>query len=633
MSALSQFLQQQPVSLQAERVAEIQAEMRALRVNDKEPPSSAQAASWLHLYQQLLPHMEKWLHHNLNPERLSLYQTFFRELEGWYSTTDAPNTEDQNTTEKRRHHFTIVIPVADRPQQLQQCLHSLQTLCQTYQYGGTTENSYPMVTVLIADDSNRPDSITKIQQLGHQLNQSGLECLYFGLSEQQSIVEEIPPSLHHDLHRTLSELNPIHTHKGASATRNLALLKLMALQQQHPERRALFWFVDSDQEFQVTVEDQPDPLYCINYLYQLDQLFQRRTETVMVTGKLVGDPPVSPTVMASNLLLDLNTFLTQLAEQEADQPCQFHQAEAHQQGEAAYHDMTDLFGYAPPSSPYRYLCDLKGEHNHSHCLSRFAERLSLFFYGEHPTRHTHFQPGEQTLFESCQPARTVYTANYVMTYSGVDAFLPFASLKLRMAGPALGRLLQQRLGKRFLSANLPMLHKRTLEGLGRAEHRPGVDATPSHSEQKIDLSVEFERQFYGDVLLFSLEPLIQSGFPEQPLSETVVQQQLAKSEQRLRRRYSQLSTEIESRLETFTHLCARKQQWWNQSRHPALPLIDPFIENIRSNFLAEASVWRKINSDKHRKLRLEEIADALLHYPSDQENWRRLQHKLQQVPR
>ena len=56
-----------------------------------------------------------------------------------------------------------------------------------------------------------------------------------------------------------------------------------------------------------------------------------------------------------------------------------------------------------------------------------------------------------------------------------------------------------------------MLHSRTIEQTGQSEFRPGIE----RGHDRIDLSGEYERQFYGDVMLFSIEDLIEQGFPHQ----------------------------------------------------------------------------------------------------------------------
>lgn len=97
-------------------------------------------------------------------------------------------------------------------------------------------------------------------------------------------------------------------------------------------------------------------------------------------------------------------------------------------------------------------------------------------------------------------------------------FIPYAPLRLRMSGPTMGRLLQAELGPRFVSANLPMLHKRTLETTGQSEFRPGVE----DDSAVIDLCGEFERQFHGDVMLFSMQQLTAQGYPGKVLDMAAI---------------------------------------------------------------------------------------------------------------
>ncbi len=70
-----------------------------------------------------------------------------------------------------------------------------------------------------------------------------------------------------------------------------------------------------------------------------------------------------------------------------------------------------------------------------------------------------------------------------------------------MAGLVFGRIIKAKLAAGFVSANLLMLHKRRVDDLGQSEYRSGVE----HESEKVGLSDEFERQFYGDVMLFSME--------------------------------------------------------------------------------------------------------------------------------
>ena len=570
-------------------------------------PLPHRAETLIPLYHQAISRAEQdYTNAPLSPTCLTQSQTLYRELEEWITHTEADD----------RHHFIITIPVADRPQQLERCLHSLYQLCEKFHYGQNSRGDYQKLTLLISDDSITTEGQTAIRQLTQQFSHRGIESIYFGPIEQQALLNQFSTAEQNILQRVAPLPRTAEQHKGASTTRNLAYLKLAELSQQH-SGKLLFWFVDSDQEFRVNLSDgeHEDELYSINYLYQFDRIFTERSP-VMVTGKLVGDPPVSPTVMANNLLLDLNHFLSQLAEQAQESPCQFHKGENHQEGEAAYHDMTDLFGYPVPPDAYEYRCTLDGAHDHSTCLNGFTRQLNAFFYGEHPTRRSYHQP--EPLEQSIKPARTVYTANYLFTPEGLNAFIPFAALKLRMAGPMLGRLLEQGLGDRFLSVNLPMVHKRTLDDSTEAEHRPGV--TQGKERPQIDLSGEFERQFYGDVMLFTLERLVKQEYPTTQLSHSELMQALQQTEQQMRARYLTQQQQITERLQQFEQQLNNPSAWWNNSQQPP-KTVQLFIQNIRRNFLQQAPVWKQINSDKHRNKRLQSIADALLDYPLDRQAW------------
>lgn len=560
------------------------------------------------LYRQALHHAEGWLIQEVfSPSAVTTLQALYREQAAWIS----------QSTEDRRHHIVITIPVADRPQQLERCLQSLVTLCQQFHYGRNSEGWFNKVSLLIADDSLQPENQQAIRRLTAEMERHGINAHYFGNEEQQALLTKFPEAALQPLQQTIPRPQQ-GQHNGASTTRNLAYLKLDELSKtRYKGEPLLFWFVDSDQEFRINLpqpEGEYEP-YCINYLFHFDQIFHQHNP-IMVTGKLVGDPPVSPTVMAGNLLYDLNHFLQHLHNTTRSSGCPFHQPQSRREGEAAYHDMTDLFGYPLPDTPYPFLCREEGEHTMWKTLHHFTHRLDAFFYGEHPTRRAYHAP--QPLEETIQPARTVYTANYIFTPEGLQAFIPFAALKLRMAGPMLGRFLQQQWGDRFLSANLPMVHKRTLDQQSRAEHRPGVEATI----QQIDLSTEFERQFYGDVMLFSIIQLCEAGFPQQTLPHEQLMEQLQITEQQIRTRYLQQRETITERLQQLNNQWKEESGWWHSVETDSA--MKQFSENLSHNFLKQATVWQQIEDPQHRAQRLTAIASAIFHYREDQQAWQAL---------
>ena len=480
-------------------------------------------------YHQAIPVIEKQLwQQGMTGDLLDAYHQVFQELEALIYM--------QGSDE--RHEFVVVIPVADRPQHLQDCLQSLFILCERYQYGGKHNNDYAKVSALIADDSREMDNIRQHKQMASRFTEQGLPVIYFGIEQQLAQLDKMTPDGRKQLKNIIGEnAAAAFYHKGASITRNITYLKLRELADE--KCRPLFFFVDSDQEFQVKVSDGRTErnIYAVNYFYYLDQIFSRQDVTLL-TGKVVGDPPVSPSVMAGNFLEDITAYLHQVSRLTAEGNCVFH-GDIHQADDASYHDMAELFGFKSASAAFEYHCELMGKHDHIACFNAFAGKINHFFDGEHPTRKTYYQ--YEDVMSNVKAARTVYTGNYVISPEAIDYFIPFAMLKLRMAGPTLGRILKSRIGARFVSANLPMLHKRTVETMGRSEFRPGIE----HHADLVDLSGEFERQYFGDVMLFTMEQQAQRGFPRQPVAQQELQDMVQSIDHMLYEKYQQKNCILE----------------------------------------------------------------------------------------
>ncbi len=540
-----------------------------------------------------------WQSHDIEAH-LAEYQQHFANIERAYANGEPDN----------RYSFLIIIPVADRPQHLQSCLESLQTQLKLYGYGTGSDST--RVSVLIADDSKQPDSITRHQSITKSFNQRGLKIEYFGFNEQINLIQ----SLSDDERGSFADIignNPLDAfyHKGASIMRNITYLKLAQMQDQ----QTLFYFIDSDQEFNtlIDVNGKSIKLDAINFFYHLDQLF--RTQNIEVlTGKVVGDPPVSPAVMAGNFLEDVITFFQQLSQLDGDGVCQFHQHKQMKADDASYHDMADLFGFRTSEHSYRYQCTLEGSHNHTACLQAFAEKLNTFFDGEHPTRKSFFeyQPPSSTV-----SARTIYTGNYIFKPSALRYFIPFAPLKLRMAGPVLGRIIKAETGGRFVSSYLPMLHKRTVDELGASEFRPGVE----HSNELTDLSGEFERQYFGDVMLFSIEQLTTQGYPQITISSEAVANTVKAIDTEMQQRYLQKQQIINTSMQTLQQLLDNNTHWWHQSSPDAVRQTQHFIDTIRNNFKPDAKGYQMIGSATRRDERLNQIITAIAHYPEVRKQW------------
>lgn len=561
---------------------------------------------WVALFEDALPVVEEavWSAGGPDAEVLSDYRAAFREWEALIARRG----------EDRRHRFFVIIPVADRPHHLRNILDSLLDQCREFGYGGFS-GTFRKVVAIIADDSADTATIRCNRQLAREYERAGLRCIYFGAEAQQQMLDALSSDERTRLAAVLGhpETTGIH-HKGASITRNLAALFVSGFD----ESDALFLFVDSDEQFKIRLAE-PDgdrDLGALSYFHALDRLFRRR-EVQVATGKVVGDPPVSPAVMTANFLADVIAFLEQMAAADPGGPCRFHRT-TEPGGDGAYHDMAALFGLPASREPYRYRCSLRGTHDHAACLHDFAARLDRFFDGEHLTRPTCYRYSDPVA--TAQPARTVYTGNYVLTAKALKYFIPFADQKLRMAGPTLGRLIQAELGEGFVAVNLPLLHGRTLEG-GEA-FRPGV----MRRERRVDLSGEFERQFFGDVMLFTVAELTKAGFPGVPFTDGQIQQTLETVEADLQRRYADKRRTIQERLERLRTLFEAPENWWYAAPglEKARERFRHFFANVAENFGPDSRCHALTGPGEHRTRRLAAIRAGIAGYRSDRLAWEAL---------
>ncbi len=558
-------------------------------------------------------------------ENIEQYQNAFIVLEKLHELKTADT----------RYNFKIVIPVADRPQHLKQCLVSLLTLCKSYGYGGYKNKQFNKISVLIADDSRDINNIKQHKSYCSELSAQGINTEYFGLKEQLALVTNATTE-NDSLARIISNAEDINdpldfSHKGASIMRNITYLKLKkALSQDKNNKNTLIYFIDSDQEFCIhTINSDKNSngnFYAINYFHYLNEIFKTQDISIL-TGKVVGDPPVSPSVMAGNFQQDIQNFLNTIEKLKPDEPCQFHQRETDSKDDAAYHDMANLFGFSKHEQAFDYHCTLQGKHNNADCFHDFSDKLGHFFYGEHPTRKTffHYENG----FSTTTPARTVYTGNYVIKPENLDIFIPFATLKLRMAGPVLGRILNASLQGKFVSANLPMLHNRTVDSTGQSEFRAGVKNHDATTGYGIDLSNEFIRQFYGDVMLFSIKKITEHDLPGKGVDSHSVQSVIDATYDNIKASYIekhntvlQLKSQLQAQLNN--QAC-----WWNnifieaENIHQAKINFNNFLENIESNFAENSFAYQQIFPSNQATKYLESILDAILHYQHDMDAWKR----------
>lgn len=559
----------------------------------------------LDIYTKSIRRLEKHIWASEKTHELSgIYQSLFHETEQLH----------QLIQKDHRHDFLIVIPVADRPVQLTNCIKSLVRQCETFRYGGTTEGRYNRISVMIADDSIDPECSKRIRQLTEETTRLGINTTYFGRHDQQQLVDSLTDDDRTTLKTVIESTSTDEKiHLGPSVMRNLCYLYLN--RHYHDSDNTVFYFIDSDQLF--TVDPVDTDRQPINYFYHLDRIFSH-DDIRIVTGKVVGDPPVSPAVMANTLLDDTIHFIDSILKQDAGAACEFHQHHNNDGEDASYHDMANLFGFGKHTPVYEYQCPLQGRHTNLDCLKNYAEALKQFFYGEHPTRATRFSYSYPP--DSIAPARTVYTGNYAFTRKALSSFIPFSGLRLRMAGPTLGRILRSRLGPGFVSVNLPMLHKRTLNETGMAEFRTGVNQDSS----SIDLGQEFKRQYFGDVMLFSIEQLCKAGFPEQLPDVQAIRETVMETERRMNGRYNDKQKLLLAKLNLLQSYMDQLNSHDDYALKPISKNLEQFVANIHLNYDKDALTYSVINDAKTKQSTLEAIIESIRQYPDHQQHWNRI---------
>ena len=577
-------------------------------------------------YEQCYPLLEKamWCSDSNFDSLLDCYQSLFLEQDALIRRRAEAEAAPDNNSGDDRYHFILSIPVADRPPHLQACLESILQLCKKFGYGGNTSGYYDRIKVIVAEDSRDENNIRRHIDLVDEYRKKGLQVFHLGQAEQYELLQTLPLHQREQLGNLLTTQTKEKFYlKGQAANRNLSYLKCLQLTQD--KHKTLYYLVDSDQSFCVNrqTESGEDIVYALNYFHIIDKIF-RSTDILVLTGKLVGDPPVSPAVMAANFLDDVTAFFTTQAATQRDQACQFHELPAQQPGDAAYHDMAGLFGFENSVTTFPYRCQLEGEHDHAACLADFAMRLNDFFFGEHLTRKTLFSYNNG--FEELKPARTIYPGNYIVNYEGLKYIIPFGHLRLRMSGPTAGRLIAAEINERFASVNLPMLHRRTSEAGPGDDFRPGVERREAREQQSIDLSNEFERQFFGDLMLFSTEALVKRADVSKPFEKDLVVAVIDDKENELLELYQQKHDAILDKNRRLNDLVFNAGHWWMEAPGltSTLKQVKTFIDNINHNFGEQSLAWHQIQSIEHRAERKSQIVEALMNYRTERDAWDRL---------
>ena len=169
-----------------------------------------------------------------NAPLLQSYQSAWRRLEALIAARG----------DDRRHHFVLIIPVADSPAQLRRCLTSLIELCRTFGYGGMQEGVFQKITVMLADDTQAPELIAAHQAIVSEFIAQGLVIDYFGLAEQLALMDVLS-GIQLDSIVGAAPRNSF-GHKGQAMMRNIAYLKLAHIST--PSSPLLFYTLDADQQ-------------------------------------------------------------------------------------------------------------------------------------------------------------------------------------------------------------------------------------------------------------------------------------------------------------------------------------------------------------------------------------------------
>jgi hypothetical protein len=190
-----------------------------------------------------------------------------------------------------------------------------------------------------------------------------------------------------------------------------------------------------------------------------------------------------------------------------------------------------------------------------------------------------------------------------------------------MSGHTAGRLIAAEIAGRFASFNMPNLHRRTTEAGLDDDFRPGVEL--DGEQQAVDLSNEFERQFFGDLMLFTTEDLVKQADVTQPFPQDAIEAVIARKETELLALYQQKHEAIVARNRQLNNLVFNAGHWWLRSPELALALrqVQAFSGNIERNFGENALAWRQIQSPEHRAQRRRQIVEALMNYRTERGAW------------
>jgi len=149
------------------------------------------------------------------------------------------------------------------------------------------------------------------------------------------------------------------------------------------------------------------------------------------------------------------------------------------------------------------------------------------------------------------------------------------------------------------------------------EFRPGVE----HCDAAIDISDEFERQFFGDVMLFSVVTWLQNHSLDALADSDQLEQVVTQVEAGLLQDYAAKHRALNEKLAELERWLAAQPSWL---KPPAEAHLTQFLRNMTANFGKAAPAWQQIQSASHRQQRRQQIVDALRHYRNERNAWDQL---------
>jgi len=154
------------------------------------------------------------------------------------------------------------------------------------------------------------------------------------------------------------------------------------------------------------------------------------------------------------------------------------------------------------------------------------------------------------------------------------------------------------------------------------------------SNEHVDLCDEYERQFHGDVMLFSIERLTEQGFPQQPVAPEHIAATLESVQ-------ADMLAQYRARHQATIDKFAQLQALLNKARacldhDDALACahanFEAFADNLAHNFGSDSPCHARIDSAANRAAWRQRQLDAIAGYHADRRAWDEALAALRQQP-